>query len=495
MSELIDAANGVIWGSVLIYLLLGAGLYFTVASRFVQFRRFGFSAKTMLNSRATSDNSQISSFQAFCTSLAARVGTGNLAGVAVAIYTGGPGAVFWMWMIALLGMSTSFVENTLAQIYKSNNHDGTYRGGPAYYIQKALGMRWLGIAFSVSLIIAFGFAFNSVQSNSISAALSVYSIPPLAIGVALAALTGLIVFGGIRSIARFAEMVVPFMALLYILVALVVVAMNVSELPGIIALIVKSAFGLEEAVGGGAGYLVSQAIVQGIRRGLFSNEAGMGSSPNAAATATPIPHHPATQGLMGMFGVFIDTIVICSSTAAIILISGVMEPGNGVTGISLTQAALSSQIGSVGQHLIAVSILLFAFTSVIANYYYGESNLRFINNTKGAVAIYRVLVLGMVVWGSIGELPTVWAFADLSMGVMALINLGVILFLARHVFPVLKDFDQQLDAGIVPEFDRKKFPFLDKTMDNDVWDAEEAEKCRAMVKGYDCTCKKCEPAA
>ena len=496
MSELIAAANGVIWGNILIYLLLGAGLYFTVASRFVQFRRFGFSVKTMLGSRETSDNTQISSFQAFCTSLAARVGTGNLAGVAVAIYTGGPGAVFWMWLIALLGMSTSFVENTLAQIYKSNNHDGTYRGGPAYYIQKALGLRWLGVAFSISLIIAFGFAFNSVQSNTISGALSVsYNLPPLGIGIALAALTALIVFGGIRSIARFAEMVVPFMALLYLIVALVIVAMNITELPAVISLIVKSAFGMETAVGGGAGYLISQAIRQGVTRGLFSNEAGMGSSPNAAATATPIPHHPATQGLMGMFGVFVDTIVICTATAAIILLSGLLEPGSGVTGIALTQAALSSQIGSAGQHLISVAILLFAFTSVIANYYYGESNLRFICDKQAVVLTYRVLVLGMVVWGAVGELPTVWSFADLSMGIMALINLGVILFLARHIFPVLKDFDQQLDAGIAPEFDRKKFPFLNKTMDQDVWDAEEAEKCRAMVKGYDCTCKECEPAA
>ncbi|WP_281648231.1 sodium:alanine symporter family protein [Parendozoicomonas sp. Alg238-R29] len=493
MSEVISAINGVIWGNILIYLLIGAGLYFTLASRFVQFRRFGFSIKTMLGSRATSEDHHISSFQAFCTSLAARVGTGNLAGVAVAIYTGGPGAVFWMWMIALLGMSTSFVENTLAQIYKSSNHDGTYRGGPAYYIQKALGLRWLGIAFSVSLIIAFGFAFNSVQSNSIAAAMTTYNLPPMGVGVALAVASGVIIFGGIRAISRFAEMVVPFMALLYLGVALIVVIMNINELPAVFSIIVKSALGIETAVGGGAGYLVSQAIRQGVTRGLFSNEAGMGSGPNAAATATPIPHHPATQGLLGMFGVFVDTIVICTATAAIILISGQLEPNSGVTGINLTQAALASQIGSAGKHFIAVAILMFAFTSLIANYYYGESNLRFICDKKPVVMTYRVLVLGMVVWGAVGELPLVWSFADMSMGIMALINLGVILVLARHVFPVLKDFDEQLEAGKEPEFNRKKFPFLDKTMDKDVWDAEEEELCRAMDQGYNCICSNCNP--
>ncbi len=493
MSEIISTVNGVIWGDLLVYLLLGAGLYFTVASRFVQFRRFGFSIKTMLNSRSTSEDHHISSFQAFCTSLAARVGTGNLAGVAVAVYTGGPGAVFWMWMIALLGMSTSFVENSLAQIYKSNNHDGTYCGGPAYYIEKALGMRWLGIAFSVSLIVAFGFAFNSVQSNSIAAALATYNLPPLGIGVVLAALTAMIIFGGIRSISRFAEMVVPAMALLYLAVALVVVAMNVTELPAVFALIFKSAFGLESAVGGSAGYLVGQAIQQGVTRGLFSNEAGMGSGPNAAATATPVPHHPATQGLLGMIGVFVDTIVICTATAAIILVSGQLEPGSGVTGINLTQAALSSQIGSVGHHLIAVAIFLFAFTSLIANYYYGESNLRFICDKKPVIMAFRVLVLGTVVWGAVGELPLVWAFADMAMGIMALINLGAILFLARHVFPVLKDFDDQLNAGLQPEFNRKKFPFLDKTMDQDVWDNEELDSCRKLDQGYNCICSNCNP--
>ncbi|KEQ16889.1 alanine/glycine:cation symporter family protein [Endozoicomonas numazuensis] len=467
MNDFIAASNNILWGSVLIYLLLGAGIFFTIRTRFVQFRRFGLAAKTMMGSRATTSDRQISAFQAFCTSLAARIGTGNMAGVAVAIYLGGPGAIFWMWLIALLGMATSFAENILAQIYKTNNGDGTYRGGPAYYMQKALGQRWMGIAFSISLIIAFGFAFNSVQSNSIAAAFAGYGIAPEYIGIGLALVSGVIIFGGIRSISKVAEMIVPIMALSYLAVALVVVAMNISELPAIFSLVFKSAFGLETAMGGGVGYMVSQAMMQGIKRGLFSNEAGMGSAPNAAATAHST--HPVNQGMMGMLGVFLDTIVVCTATAAIILMSGMLEPGSGLTGVELTQAALSNEIGPLGGHFVALAILLFAFTSIIANYYYGESNLLFIKNSKPLLMVYRLAVLGMVFWGAIGNLPTVWAFADLSMGTMALINIAAILLLSGIVVQVLKDFDEQIADGVIPVFNRKKFPFLDRTMDKDVW--------------------------
>ena len=466
MSNLIDSINGLLWGSVLMYLLMGAGLFFTVKTRFVQIRRFGLAMKSMLASRNIDCTTHVSPFQAFCTSLAARIGTGNMAGVAVAITTGGPGAVFWMWLIAIIGMSTSLAENILAQLYKTNNGDGTYRGGPAYYIEKALRQRWLGIVFSISLIIAFGFAFNSVQSNSIAAAFTGYGIPAHAIGIALAIASALIIFGGIRSIAKAAEMIVPIMALGYLAVALVVVVMNISELPAVFSLIIKSAFGLESAAGGGVGYMVSQAMQQGIKRGLFSNEAGMGSAPNAAATAHS--KHPANQGMLGMLGVFMDTIIVCTATAAIILMSGVME-GSGTTGIELTQLALESQVGPIGRHLVALAILLFAFSSIIANYYYGESNLRFIADQNWLVNVYRAAVLAMVVWGSSSSLPTVWAFADVSMGIMALINLSAILILSKLVFQVLKDFDDQVDAGLTPVFNRRKFPFLDNTMDADVW--------------------------
>ena len=467
MNYLIGLVNDLLWGSVLIYLLLGGGIFFTVKTRFVQFRRFGLAFKTMLGSREKTCDSQVSAFQAFCTSLAARIGTGNMAGVAVAIYLGGPGAVFWMWLIALIGMSTSLAENILAQAYKTNNGDGTFRGGPAYYMEKALGQRWMGIAFSISLIIAFGFAFNSVQSNSIAAAFSGYGIPAEAIGIALAVVSGLIIFGGVRTIAKTAEMIVPVMALGYLAVAFIVVLMNITELPAVFSLIFKSAFGIETAVSGGMGYMVSVAMMQGIRRGLFSNEAGMGSAPNAAAAAHST--HPVNQGLMGMLGVFIDTIVVCTATAAIILVSGMLEPDSGLTGIALTQAALGSQIGPIGEYLVAFAILLFAFTSIIANYYYGESNLRFIKDNKALLTVYRVAVLGMVVWGATSSLPTVWDFADAAMGTMALINMVAIMLLSGLVTQILKDYDEQVDAGQTPVFNRRKFPFLDKTMDDDVW--------------------------
>lgn len=467
MNNLIGFVNDLLWGSVLIYLLLGVGIFFTVKTRFVQFRRFGLAFKTMLGSREKTCDSQVSAFQAFCTSLAARIGTGNMAGVAVAIYLGGPGAVFWMWLIALIGMSTSLAENILAQAYKTNNNDGTFRGGPAYYMEKALGQRWMGIAFSIALIIAFGFAFNSVQSNSIAAAFSGYGISPEIIGVTLAVVSGLVIFGGIRSIAKTAEMIVPVMAMGYLVVAFIVVLMNITELPAVFSLIFKSAFGIETAASGGIGYMVSTAMMQGIRRGLFSNEAGMGSAPNAAAAAHST--HPVNQGLMGMLGVFIDTIVVCTATAAIILVSGMLEPESGLTGIALTQAALASQIGSIGEYLVAMAILLFAFTSIIANYYYGESNLRFIKDNKAILMAYRVGVLGMVIWGATSSLPTVWDFADAAMGTMALINLVAIMLLSGLVTQVLKDYDEQVDAGQTPVFNRRKFPFLDKTMDDDVW--------------------------
>ena len=467
MNELISAANGLIWGSILIYLLLGVGIFFTVRTGFVQFRRFGMAAKTMMGSRSRTCKTHVSPFQAFCTSLAARIGTGNMAGVAVAIYLGGPGAVFWMWMIALLGMATSFAENILAQIYKTNNGDGTFRGGPAYYIEKALGQRWLGIIFSISLIIAFGLAFNSVQANSIAAAFSTYDIAPEYIGAALAIVSSIIIFGGVRSIFRATEVIVPVMALGYLAVSIIVVLMNISELPAVFSLIFKSAFGLETVAGGGVGYMVSQAMMNGIKRGLFSNEAGMGSAPNAAAVAQST--HPVNQGLMGMLGVFLDTIVVCTATAAIILISGMLEPGSGLTGIALTQQALSSQVGDWGSHMVAIAILLFAFSSIIANYYYGESNLRFIKDSKALIMGYRLVVVAMVFIGASSELQAVWNFADLSMGVMALINLVAIMLLSGIVIQVLKDYDEQVSAGMEPVFNRRKFPFLDKTMDKDVW--------------------------
>ncbi|AMO58300.1 alanine/glycine:cation symporter family protein [Endozoicomonas montiporae] len=469
MSGMIDAIASVLWGYLLIYLLLGAGIYFTLRSRFVQFRHFLHAWKIMFASRRTGKN-EISSFQALCTGLAAHVGTGNLAGVAIAIYIGGPGAIFWMWVVALLGMSSSYIENTLAQLYKTNNNDGTFRGGPAYYIQKALGLRWLGVLFSSLLLIAFGFVFNMVHANSVAASVSAYSdISIEFVGLSMALITSLIIFRGIHTITRFAEMVVPFMALAYFLIAMIVVVMHLEDIPAVFSLIISHAFGVEQAVGGGIGYSVAQAIMQGVKRGLFSNEAGMGSGPNAAATATPWPHHPAAQGIISMTSVFIDTIVICTATAAIVILSGQLESGNTLNGIQLTQASLGSIVGPWGEWFITGAVILFGFTSVVANYYYGESNLLFMKNNRYLLLSYRLVVVALVYLGAVSSLEAVWVLADLAMGLMALINLVVIVLLSGPALQVLKDYDRQLQAGKSPVFNRKKFPFLHQTMDSDVW--------------------------
>ncbi|WP_281648232.1 alanine/glycine:cation symporter family protein [Parendozoicomonas sp. Alg238-R29] len=476
--DAISTVNAAMWDYGLVYFLLGASIWFTLRSRFIQFRLLPLATRLLLHSRATKQdqNQGISTFQALCTSLASHVGTSNLAGVAIAISLGGPGAIFWMWVMALLGMATAFVENTMAQIYKTKNPDGSFRGGPAYYIEKALGQRWLGIVFSLSLISAFGFSFNAVQANSVAAAMEdAFHVPQEAIAIILVVFSALIIYRGIQGIASFAEKFVPFMALAYISIALTVTIMEIDQLPAILNLIFRSAFGLDHAVAGGTGYLVSQAIAHGIRRGLFSNEAGMGSGPNLHAIATPYPDHPVTQGLVSMFSVFFDTIIICSSTAAIILLSGVPYGQEGETGIVLTQSAVHATMGSLGKPFIALTTLLFGFTSIVANTYYGESSLRFIHNRDQWVSIYRLLVLVMVFWGAVGSLPLVWALADVTMGFMTLVNLTAILILSKQAFLLLEDFEHQYRSGKNPVFDRKNFPKLDSTMDKNVWHENKAE--------------------
>ena len=467
-TDLVDLGNTYIWSYVLIYLLIGGGLYFTFRTRFIQIRAFGTAWRALLSSRSTTRQG-ITPFQAFATSLAARVGTGNLSGVASALLVGGPGAIFWMWMTAVVGMATSVIETTLAQVYKTDNEDGTYRGGPAYYIQKGLGSKGLGIAFAVCLIVSFGFAFSALQANQVAAAVeNAWGVPKFVTGNILAVLIGLIIFGGIKRIAKVAELIVPVMAVSYLLVALVVVALNISELPGLIKLIVSHAMGLEQASAGVLGYAIKVAIEQGVKRGLFSNEAGMGSGPNAAATANP--KHPVTQGLISMAGVFTDTIVICTATASIILLSGInLGDSQGLEGITLTQAAMVSHIGPIGAHVIAVALILFAFTSIMANYYYGESNLRFIKENKGMVLVFRVLVMGTLILGSVVELQTIWKIADLTMGAMAIINVFALLMLSGVALKVIADFERQFKAGIDPVFDRTRLPELDNKADSKAW--------------------------
>ena len=398
----------------------------------------------------------ISSFQAFTISLASRVGTGNLAGVATAITVGGPGAIFWMWIIALLGASSAFVESSLAQLFKIKSKH-SYIGGPAYYMEKGLKKRWMGVLFAILITITFGFAFNSVQSNTICAAFdSAFNIPPVYMGIGITLLTIIIIFGGVHRIANVSSFLVPFMALGYIILALYIVISNITHLPDIIILIIKNAFGIEQAVGGGIG----AALMQGIKRGLFSNEAGMGSAPNAAATAHVT--HPAKQGFIQALGVFTDTLLICTCTAFIILFSG-ENLNAGLDGIQLTQAALNSQIGSIGSTYIAVAILFFAYSSILGNYYYGEANIRFITKRQSVIHIYRILVGAMVFFGSIASLNFVWSLADVTMALMAICNLIAIILLGKYAFRLLDDYLMQKKNGIKsPVFTKDKMKDIEK---------------------------------
>ena len=464
------------WYGLLMFLLIGAGLYFTVVTRFMQFRHFGHMWKLLWVSNQGRKDGGISSFEALMTSLAARVGTGNLAGVAIAIYLGGPGAIFWMWITAIVGMSTSFIESTLAQAYKVPHTDNVYRGGPAYYIEKGLGKRWMAVFFSVCLLVAFGLAFNGVQSNTIAQATNeAFGIPTWMTGLLLVGVVAPVVFGGLRSVARIAGKIVPIMAILYILLALFIIITNFSQFPAAIALIVKSAFGFEQAAGGVLGYGIAQAIINGIKRGLFSNEAGMGSAPNAAATAQTNPNHPAVQGFMQMLGVFMDTLVICTATASIIILSGVVDPNVEQEGIQLTQLALSQYVGDWGVIFVAIAIFFFSFTSIIANYSYGESNLEFISGSKNAkvmIMIFRFMVLAMVFVGAIASLPAIWNFADLSMGLMALTNLIAIMLLSPVALRILRDYESQVKAGKTGDqikFDPDDFVKLKDEANRDAW--------------------------
>ncbi|WP_296971761.1 alanine/glycine:cation symporter family protein [Tepidanaerobacter sp. EBM-38] len=457
LETLVSNLNNWLYSYVLIVMLIGLGIYFTIKIRFGQFRLIG--NMIQLTTEATEiieGKKGISAFQAFCISAASRIGTGNIAGVAIAISAGGPGAVFWMWVIALIGGATSFVESTLGQIYKVRDKD-TYRGGPAYYIEQALGKRGLGIFFSILTAITFGLIFNSVQANTIAGAFDkAFNIKPLYMGIALFVVVGYIIFGGVRRIANVSSVIVPVMATLYIGVALYIMIINYRLVPKMFALIFTSAFGLRQVAGGTLG----AAIMNGVRRGLFSNEAGMGSVPNAAATAAT--SHPAKQGLIQTLGVYVDTLLVCSATAFIILLSGLLETGTDLQGVQLTQAAISSQVGDWGNTFIAICVLLFAFSSIIGNYYYGETNIEFIESNPVYLNIYRILVLLMVFFGSIGNFGLVWDSADIFMGIMAIVNLVVITKLGPIAYATFEDYVSQLKEGKNPVFDPSKIPGLGK---------------------------------
>lgn len=468
MNELITAVNDVIWSYVLIVALVGCGLWFTWRTKFVQFRMVGEMLRLLTESAVDSVGDQvkgkekrhISSFQAFAVSVATRVGTGNLAGVATAIVIGGPGAVFWMWLIALIGSATAFVESTLAQLYKQKHKD-SFIGGPAYYIQKGLKQRWMAILFAILITLQFGLSNNSIQANTICGAMQeAFGWSPIWVGVALATMALFIVFGGIQRIAKVSSVIVPLMAVGYIILALVIIIMNIHLIPHVFKVIILDAFGFSQIAGGSIG----AAMMNGIKRGLFSNEAGEGSAPNAAATASTT--HPVKQGLIQALGVFTDTLMVCSCTAFIILISGLYQVPE-LNGIALTQSALQSEIGSIGPMFIAVAIFLFAFSSIIGNYYYGEANIRFITQNNKVMTAYRIASAGlMVMFGALASFELVWNIVDLFMAFLTACNLIAIVLLGRYAFRLLDDYRQQKRQGIKePVFHRSQLPEIEDELE------------------------------
>jgi AGCS family alanine or glycine:cation symporter len=467
---MLTALTDFIWSYVLVIVLIGIGVVFTLGSRFVQVRYF-VEMFRVLRQAFRHQPGHVSSFQALALSVAGRVGAGNIAGVAVAITLGGPGAVFWMWVIGLIGMATSFFECTLAQLFKNNEPDGTYRGGPAYYMTRGLNMRWLAALYSVLLLVTFGMAFVALQSFTAASSMEdAFGIPALWSGIGLTAIVGLVIFGGVKRIASVTEVVVPLMAVGYIAIALVVVALHIDLVPGAIAIIVKGAFGLDQAIGGGIG----AAITMGARRGLFSNEAGLGSGPNVAAVAW-VPH-PVNQGIVQAFSVFIDTAIICSATAFIIIMSSVYVPGaeNVVDGVVMTQAALDDHVGGWGRLFVSIALMLFAFSSILYNYYLGENSLNFFSEENRTLFnAFRVVILVLTLWGSLQDLSTVFGFADLTMAFVALTNIAALAMLVPVCFRVMRDYDNQRRTREYPVFDPKMFP--DLNIDHDAWvDAADA---------------------
>lgn len=460
---MLDVINDFLSGKVLIPLVLGLGSYFTIRSGFVQIRYFRHMFGVLHGSWRAGSH-QLSSFQALTLSLAGRVGTGNIVGVGIAVSMGGPGAVFWMWMTALLGMSSSLFECTLGQLYKRNDENGLYRGGPCWYIQHGLGKRWLGIIAAVLMLVTFGFAINGLESHAVSHSLKdAFGLPPMWSGLALSLMLGVVLIGGIKRIAAVADLLVPLKVLAYIGVTGYVLILQFDQVPTMLVTIIKSALGLDQAFGG----LIGSAIIMGVRRGVFSNEAGLGSAPNVASVAKV--SHPVAQGVVQALSVFIDTFVICTCTALMILLSGFYTQGLEGDGIALAQNSLAAVVGEWGRMFISVVLALFVFTAMLYNYYLGENSLRFMfDEPRKVLILYRALVLTLVFWGSIEDLSTVLAFADITMTLLALVNLITMALLFKICLRILRDYDDQRRAGVeTPIFDSKLF--LDLDLDPVAW--------------------------
>lgn len=473
--NILNIINDFLWTYIVITMLVASAVYFTVRTRGLQFRLVGDMLKVLINKNIVKQEKRsdkpvapskkdgkknIGSFQAFAVSLSSRVGTGNLAGVASAIFVGGPGAVFWMWVMALLGSATAFVEATLAQLYKRKSHVAYY-GGPAYYMETGLGKRWMGVLFAVMITVTFGMANQLVQSTTLCDALAdTFTWNKAGVGAVIAIATLIIVFGGVTRVSRFSSIVVPFMALGFILLSIVIVVMNISELPHVFNIVIGGAFGAHQMAGGAMGV----AVMQGVKRGLFSNEAGEGSAPNAAAIAET--SHPVKQGLLQAFGVFTDTLVICSCTAFIILLSGKYDCGK--DGILLTAEALHAEVGSAGRYFITAAIALFAYSTIIANSFYGETNIRFITNKKSPVLAFRLFTGFMVMAGAMMDLQTAFSYVDIVMGLMTILNLIAILLLFPQARKLLLHYEQQKKDHKEPTFHRSDMPEIEDRLE--CWD-------------------------
>ncbi len=478
-AQWIDPLSNALNRHVLVYLLIGVGVYFTVRTRFIQIRYFGRMLRQLRRSHR--HDGGISSFQAFCVGLASRVGTGNIAGVAIALTVGGPGAIFWMWVVAAVGMATALIEATLAQMFKVRSGDGAFRGGPAFYIQRGLRSRTGGVLFAVLLVIAFSTAFNMVETNAVSGVLkSSHGVDVGWTTAALAVPAASVLFGGVRRVAKVAELIIPVVALTYALLALAIVAVNITALPGVIGEIVGGAFGIRQMAGGFAGGIAT-AMLTGVKRGLFACEAGMGSSPNIAGAATV--SHPVEQGLIQSLAVFVDTMVICTATAFIVLMSGhgVYDPAHtgSVAGASLTESAIAVGLGSWTTVPMTTVVFVFAFASVLSNYVCAEANLFFLGGRRVAINVLKVVTLMAIVFGALSQLTVVWALADLAMALMATANLVAICLLGKWAFAAVRDFHRQSARGGRPVFVASAAG-LPGDLDGDIWEIPERRPVGAL---------------
>jgi AGCS family alanine or glycine:cation symporter len=464
VAQIVDFLNGLIWSRALIYLCLGVGLYFSIRTRFMQVRGFAEMLRLMFQGQRSAAG--VSSFQALAMSLSGRVGIGNIAGVATAITFGGPGAVFWMWTVAFLGASTAYVESTLAQIYKEKDDTGRYRGGPAYYIEKAMGQKWYAVTFAVATVLATGILLPGVQANGISTAFhNAWGVPTWVSAAGIVVALAFIIFGGVTRIARFAELVVPFMALAYLLAAAIIMVINASQIPEMVALIFGSAFGLHA----GFGAVLGLAVEWGVKRGVYSNEAGQGTGPHAAAAAEV--SHPAKQGYVQAFSIYVDTLLVCSATAFMILSTGkynVAHPDGSMivnnlpgteTGPAYTQAAVESMAPGYGASFVALALMFFAFTTIVAYYYMAETNVQYINRNvhRGwMVFVLKLVIMASVVYGAVRSAGVAWGLGDLGVGLMAWLNIIAILILQKPALVALRDYEAQKRLGVDPVFDPDK---------------------------------------